>query len=151
MAIRAKLLLVEIPANELKHYVGLPVVRVSGACQIVRFSSSAIFYTIDTNEELYTWINKGFYQFVAYIPTAEPDEKYQLLSTQDFERALEYYSKLFKRPTGELDIKKQYSQPLTKIYYGENGLVRLGTTPAIRPKVADASPKVSFKRIRIKL
>lgn len=130
---KGKIILVEIPAKELGNYLGLRTVRVSGVCTIESVQTAQITYKMD-KDVLTTWLRKGFYQFVAYIPELGSDDCYQLIDGRDFDKALNIYSKYNVGTAGQFNVQKQYNQALTNFHVAkDSGLIRIGRDPETKP------------------
>ena len=118
-------MLVPISESKLRMYEGLEIFRTSGRVVIKKVYTTRIEYYFTTEPEtvMTTYLYKGFYVPVAYIPKyPDPDDCYKELHSADWDK---FY---FKKDSNGLYItapNNGYST-LSNVHIDESGLARIG-------------------------
>jgi len=125
MTYKARILLVPISESKLRMYEGLEVFRTSGTVIIKKVYKTRIeyYFTTEPDTVMTTYLYKGFYIPVAYIPKfPDPDDCYKELHSQDWSKV--YFK---KNDTGLFIVAPENGyKTLTNVHIDESGLARIG-------------------------
>lgn len=125
MNYKAKIILVPISEHKLRMYEGIEIFRTSGRVVIKKVYTTRIeyYFTTEPDTMMTTYLYKGFYVPVAYIPKyPDPDDCYKELHSLDWDK---FY---FKKDTNGLYITAPNNgyETLSNVHIDESGLARIG-------------------------